>query len=135
MSRPPVILVVDDEAHITHVVSLKLSNAGYDVHTAADGEEALEVALSVTPDIIITDLQMPYMNGLELCAKLKERPTTRNLPVILLTARGHALNEEEMKQTNIRQVMSKPFSPRQILDSVEALLKEHKIEDEDSLAA
>lgn len=122
MSGFPRILVVDDEAHITHVVSLKLRNAGYQVTTAADGEEALEQALTESPDLIITDLQMPYMTGLELCVKLREHPTVRDVPVIMLTARGHALDEDELAKTNIREVMSKPFSPRQILESVEAML-------------
>ena len=134
MNGFPRILVVDDETHITHVVSLKLRNAGYDVTTAADGEEALERALSENPRLVITDLQMPYMSGLELCIKLREHSLTRNTPVIMLTARGHALDETELAKTNIREVMAKPFSPRQILESVEAMLREVE-DEEDTLAA
>ena len=134
MNGFPRILVVDDETHITHVVSLKLRNAGYDVTTAADGEEALERALSENPRLVITDLQMPYMSGLELCIKLREHSLTRNTPVIMLTARGHALDEAELAKTNIREVMAKPFSPRQILESVEAMLREVE-DEEDTLAA
>ena len=63
----PLILAVDDETHILHVVSLKLTRAGFDVITAEDGEEALELALEECPDVVITDFQMPIMNGLELC--------------------------------------------------------------------
>ena len=67
MSRDkPLILVVDDETHILHVVGLKLSNAGYEIITAEDGEEGLEVAVEQTPDLVITDFQMPFMTGLEL---------------------------------------------------------------------
>lgn len=128
------ILVVDDEAHITHVLSLKLRNAGYDVTTAADGEEALECALSEKPQLVITDLQMPYMSGLELSIKLREQAQTRDIPIIMLTARGHALDETELAKTNILQVMAKPFSPRQILESVEAMLRELD-NDEDTMAA
>lgn len=116
------ILVVDDEAHITHVVSLKLRNAGYEVRTAGDGEEAYELACAEPPDMVITDLQMPYMSGLALCLKLKATRATAHVPAVMLTARGHALEEHDLEKTNIRLVLSKPFSPRQILETVEQIL-------------
>ena len=116
------ILVVDDEAHITHVVSLKLGNAGYDIITANDGEEGLELALHELPDLVITDLQMPYMSGVELCARLREDPKTAQIPVIMLTARGYALAQEDLDRTNIKSVMSKPFSPRQVLEMANDLI-------------
>lgn len=116
------ILVVDDEAHITHVVSLKLGNAGYDILTAHDGEEALELALQELPDLVITDLQMPYMSGVELCARLREDPRTAQIPAIMLTARGYALAQEDLDRTNIKSVMSKPFSPRQVLEMANDLI-------------
>ena len=116
------ILVADDEAHILQVVSLKLRKAGFEVLTAQDGEEALEVAIQELPDLIITDLQMPYMSGVELCAALKERPATAGIPAIMLTARGYALAEDDLGRTNIKTVMSKPFSPRQVLERACELL-------------
>jgi DNA-binding response OmpR family regulator len=116
------ILVVDDEAHIVHVVSLKLTNAGYEVMTAHDGEEALELALQDPPDLIITDLQMPYLSGVELCVQLRENAKTSGIPAIMLTARGYALPQDELAKTNIKSVMSKPFSPRQVLEAADALL-------------
>ncbi len=115
-------LVVDDEAHITHVVTLKLRNAGFEVLTAGDGEEAYEIACANIPDIIVTDLQMPYMTGLELCEKLKQNEATAHIPAILVTARGHALASSDLAKTNIREVMSKPFSPREVLAKVHKLL-------------
>lgn len=116
------VLVVDDEAHITHVVALKLRNAGFEVRTAADGEEALDLSREWLPDLVITDLQMPYLSGMELCARLKESPRTASVPAIMLTARGHALADNDLARTNIRLVLSKPFSPRQILQEVNAVL-------------
>lgn len=116
------ILVVDDETHILHVVSLKLQNAGYDVITAEDGEQGLEVALEQHPDLIITDFQMPFMTGLELCIKLKEHESTRATPALMLTARGFSLGQEHLDQTNIASVLSKPFSPREILTRVHELI-------------
>jgi two-component system alkaline phosphatase synthesis response regulator PhoP len=116
------ILVADDEAHIVQVVSLKLRNAGYEVITAADGEEAFEAACSQHPDLIITDFQMPYMTGLELCKALADKPATASIPVFMLTARGYALDDADLKIGNIRQVLAKPFSPRQVLQLVEQVL-------------
>lgn len=115
-------LVVDDEQHIVHVVALKLRNAGLEVLTAADGEQAYEIASKTPPDIVITDLQMPYMNGLELCQKLRANPGTSHVPALMLTARGHALSKEDLASTNIAEVLAKPFSPREILSRVEAIL-------------
>jgi DNA-binding response OmpR family regulator len=115
-------LVVDDEQHIVHVVALKLRNAGFEVVTASDGEQAYEIASKTPPDIVITDLQMPYMNGLELCQKLRENPATCNVPALMLTARGHALSKEDLASTNITEVLAKPFSPREILSRVETIL-------------
>ncbi len=116
------ILVADDEAHITHVVALKLRNAGYTVLTASDGEEAFELATAHKPDLIITDLQMPYLTGLELCARLRKSVATSTIPAIMLTARGHALANADLERTNVRLVLSKPFSPRAILGEVQRLL-------------
>ncbi len=118
----PLILVADDECHIVHVVSLKLTNAGYDVITAEDGEEALALALEHRPDLVVTDLQMPIVNGLELCQKLKEHEATRTTPALMITARGFSLAPDVLEQTNIADVVSKPFSPSGILEKVRELL-------------
>lgn len=123
MSEPtPKVLVVDDEAHIVHVVSLKLRNAGFTVLTAADGEEAYEVVCNEHPDVVITDFQMPYMTGLELCIAMRDNPQCADIPVLMLTARGHALDEGDLERTSIRAVVSKPFSPRDILARVHEML-------------
>ncbi len=117
------VLVVDDESHILHVVSLKLRNAGYEVITAQDGEEGLDVALQSRPDLLITDYQMPFMTGLELCEKLKEHAATARIPALMLTARGFNLNDDDVDRTNIVGVLSKPFSPREVLGKVQELVQ------------
>jgi len=122
MNQPPLILIADDEAHILHIVSLKLRNAGYEVSTAEDGEQALAMVRELRPDLLITDFQMPYLSGLELCVELRRDPETADLPAMLLTARGSALSGPELARTNIRDVMNKPFSPREVLARVETLL-------------
>lgn len=122
--RLPTILVVDDEAHIVQVLSLKLRNAGYEVLTAVDGEEGYELAMKMRPNLIITDFQMPYMTGLELCRMLAGNPQTARIPVLMLTARGYALDPEDLAIGNIRDVLSKPFSPRAIVEQIQCLLAE-----------
>ena len=118
------ILVADDEAHIRHIVSMKLTNAGFEVVTAADGEEALEVTLAENPDLIITDFQMPYMTGLEFSMRLREKAQSKEIPVLMLTARGFDIEPHEMMAAGIVGVLSKPFSPREILAKVQEALGE-----------
>jgi CheY-like chemotaxis protein len=116
------ILVADDESHILHVVSLKLRNAGYHVLTARDGQEALEMAQSEKPDLIITDYHMPMLSGLELCRRLKQDPATSAIPAIMLTARGYQLDPSDTEHSGILRMLSKPFSPRQLLTTVNEVL-------------
>jgi len=118
------ILVADDETHILNVVSLKLRNAGFDVVTAADGEEAFELAVSERPDLLITDYHMPQLSGLELCRKLKHDPVTAKIPAIMLTARGYELDLKDTQYSGILRMLSKPFSPRALLTTVNEVLLE-----------
>ncbi len=116
------ILVADDESHILHVVSLKLQNAGYRILTARDGREALEIAQNEHPDLIITDYHMPELSGLELCRRLKAQQATSNIPAIMLTARGYCLDDADTEKSGILCMISKPFSPRQLLATVNDVL-------------
>jgi two-component system, OmpR family, alkaline phosphatase synthesis response regulator PhoP len=118
------ILVADDESHILHVVSLKLRNAGFEVLTASDGQEALELALTERPDLLITDYHMPQLSGLELCRKLKHDPITAKIPAIMLTARGYDLDLKDTQDSGILRMLSKPFSPRALLTTVNEVLLE-----------
>jgi CheY-like chemotaxis protein len=118
------ILIADDETHILNVLSIKLQNAGYNVITAEDGAEAYELACTQKPDLVITDYQMPRLSGLELCSKLTCDPATSDVSAILLTARGFSMSEEDMRLGNIKEVITKPFSPRKVLSRVQELLGE-----------
>jgi CheY-like chemotaxis protein len=118
------ILVADDESHILHVVSLKLKNAGFRVVTARDGQEAFEMAGQEMPDLIITDYHMPQMSGIEMCRKLKQDAATANIPAIMLTARGYHLEPHDTEQSGILRMLSKPFSPRQLLQTVTEVLEQ-----------
>lgn len=118
------VLVVDDEIHIVQVVAIKLRNNGFDVITCENGAQALELASNENPDIIVTDFQMPVMTGLELVENLRSRPATADIPVVLLTARGFAIEDGQKENLKISACVSKPFSPRELLQSIEEVLKQ-----------
>jgi two-component system, OmpR family, alkaline phosphatase synthesis response regulator PhoP len=116
------VLVVDDEVHIVHVVTIKLRNNGYEVVSAENGADALELARKERPEVIITDFQMPVMTGLELTETLRQHEETRDIPVIMLTARSFDVPPEQQQRLHIVQCLSKPFSPRELLGCVEDAL-------------
>jgi len=121
------VLVVDDEIHIVHVAAIKLRNNGYDVITATNGAEALELACAEKPDIIVTDFQMPVMTGLELVEKIRQNEETKDIPVILLTARSFAISDEQQEDLQISGCLSKPFSPKELLENIEDILYERAL--------
>ena len=118
----PSILIVDDEPHVIHVVRFKLEEAGFNVTVANNGKRAFEVACDIMPDLVITDFQMPGGSGMELVRRLAEHEKTSKLPVIMLTARGHRAPLAELAETNVRSLLAKPFSPRNLLSKVHELL-------------
>ncbi|MHC4418031.1 MAG: response regulator [Planctomycetota bacterium] len=121
------VLVVDDEIHIIHVVAIKLRNNGYEVIAAENGAEALKLACEDKPDIIVTDFQMPVMSGLELVRQLRGNEATRDVPVIMLTARGFAVEDKEVKDLEISEFLSKPFSPKELLRCIEDILYDRAV--------
>ena len=122
MNAGKTILVADDETHILNVVSLKLRNAGFKVVCARDGQEALDLAKQQTPDLLITDYHMPHLSGLELCQRLREDATLARVPAIMLSARGYHLEPADTERSGIDRMLSKPFSPRELLASVDEVL-------------
>ncbi len=117
-------MVVDDEFHIVQVVAIKLRNNGFNVITADNGADAYTLACEQKPDIVITDYQMPKLSGLELIEKMRSNPDTAQIPVIMLTARGFAIDDEQKQKLGISVCLSKPFSPREVLGTVEDVLKQ-----------
>ena len=118
-------LVVDDEFHIVQVVSIKLKNNGFDVTTAENGGSAYDLACQELPDIIVTDYQMPVKSGVEMIEKLRENTDTEDIPVIMLTARGFAIEDDLKDKLRVSACLSKPFSPREVLQTVDDVLKEN----------
>jgi CheY-like chemotaxis protein len=122
MNPRKTILLVDDEAHVRHVMSFKLKAAGYNVLTAANGEEAFEQATVSPPHLVVTDMQMPRMNGLELAKRLAGDPRTATVPVIMVTSREFEIGPEQTAGTKVKRVMSKPFSPLALVNAVKEML-------------
>lgn len=122
--RQRTILIVDDEAHIVHIIRYKLEREGFRVVTAGDGQEGYELAQELSPDLIVTDFQMPVLSGFEMCVKLHGSDATADTPVIMVTARGHKISPSELAKTNIRQMMCKPFSARELMGVIAELLQE-----------
>ena len=121
------VLVVDDEIHIVHVVAIKLRNNGYEVLSAENGVDAFRLACEEKPDIVVTDYQMPAMTGLELIEKLRRNESTKDIPVIMLTARNFTIDDEQKQHLQISEFLSKPFSPKELLRSIEDILYQKQL--------
>ena len=126
------VLVVDDEVHIVHVVAIKLRNNGYEPITAGNGQEAYELACREQPDIIIADYMMPIMSGLELLEKLRSNEQTKDIPFVLLTARNFAIEDIKQQQLQISQCITKPFSPKELLRTIEDILYQKQLVEQTS---
>ncbi len=116
------ILVVDDEPFILKSLAFVLKKEGFDVDTAANGIEALEIIEHRKPDLIFLDVMMPKMNGLELCKKMKDDPQLKDIYVIILTAKGQESDREKGMMIGADEYMTKPFSPSYVVKRVQDLL-------------
>ena len=108
------ILVIDDSPTITKVVQLVLTKAGFHVHTAPDGEAGLAAVRADRPDLILLDFVMPRMNGYQFCRELNADPKLRDIPVVLMSAKGDQVGERFVKVMGIVDYITKPFSPEAI---------------------
>jgi two-component system alkaline phosphatase synthesis response regulator PhoP len=118
------ILVVDDEVYIVHILDFSLGMEGYEVITALDGEQALEKARNEQPDLIVLDVMMPKLDGYETCRILKSDDATRNIPIILLSAKGRNADQKVGFDVGADDYITKPFSPRKLVERINAVLGE-----------
>jgi len=114
----PLVLVVDDEPNI--VVSLKflIQQAGYDVHVACDGEEALKAIEERLPDLILLDVMMPKRNGYDVCQTIKANPLWKHTRIVMLTAKGREVEREKGLALGADDYITKPFSTREVMERV-----------------
>jgi len=123
------ILVVDDESQITRVLRTSLSSHGYDIRVANDGETALEIMKDWTPDLVITDLAMPNMDGLELCRRLRAKS---QVPIIVLSVRGEERTKVKALDVGADDYVTKPFGIEELLARVRANLRRSRTEESEA---
>ena len=117
------VLLCDDEMHILRAAEIKLTRTGYEVTCACDGQEAWELIQQRRPDILVTDLQMPRMDGLELSRRVREQESTRTLPILVVSAKGFEPAHREMAaKYGVLAFLPKPFSPRELVQCIDNVL-------------
>ena len=120
------VLVVEDEPDIRELVQMTLAQAGYDAVAVADGAAALQQARELAPDLVVLDLGLPGMEGSEVLGRLRIDRATRDLPVIVLTARLDAGSEREVMALGASEFLVKPFKRQELVERVDALLAAHR---------
>lgn len=119
----PNILIVEDEAALVELLTYNLEKAGFQTTVARDGEEALLAVAEDKPDLVLLDWMLPYVSGIEICRRLRRNPETRDLPVILLTARGEEGDRIRGLESGADDYVVKPFSPSELIARVRAVMR------------
>jgi len=117
------ILVVDDELDILEIIRHTLNKEGFEVHVAANGAQAIEQAKKIKPELILMDVMMPVMDGMEACRQLKENADTKNIAIVFLTARSEEFAELAGFEAGADDYISKPIRPRVLLSRLKAILR------------
>jgi len=115
------ILVVDDEIYIVHILEFSLTMEGYEVVTASCGEDALRKSKERRPDLVVLDVMMPGMDGLEVCRRLRAEEETKDVPILMLSAKGREMDRDAGLENGADDYILKPFSPRRLLDRIRSL--------------
>lgn len=116
------VLVVDDEAYILNILDFSLGAEGFDVVTATNGEEAVNRARQLRPDLIVLDVMMPVLDGYETCRALKRDPSTKEIPIILLTAKTRDVDKRLGFEVGAVDYIIKPFSPSRLIERIVEIL-------------
>jgi two-component system alkaline phosphatase synthesis response regulator PhoP len=121
-NSPAKILIADDEVYMLRLLEMTFKKGGYTVVSCRDGQAAVTQAASDLPQLIVLDVMMPGLDGLGALRQLKENPATRDIPVVVLSAKGHALTKVEAGVAGAVLFLAKPFSPSQLLGEVQKIL-------------
>jgi CheY-like chemotaxis protein len=116
------ILIAEDERDIRDLVAFTLRFAGYEVFAAANGEEAVEMAPNVNPDLILMDVRMPRMTGYEACKIMKLNPDLKDIPIVFLSAKGQEAEIQQGLDAGAEEYLLKPFAPDQLTSHVKTIL-------------
>lgn len=116
------VLLIEDEPNIIEAISFILSRGGWTVHTHSDGETALDRIRTGLPDLVILDVMLPGRSGFDILRDLRESSETRDLPVLMLTARGQTRDREQAERLGVTRFMTKPFSNSDVLDAVREMV-------------
>lgn len=119
----PSVLLVEDEADVVDLVRYHLTRAGFAVSSATTGQEGLQMAAQLRPDVLVLDLMLPGLDGYEVCRQLKEGPETRDIGVLMLTAKGETKDRVRGLELGADDYVGKPFSPRELVLRVESLFR------------
>ncbi|HSR71999.1 MAG TPA: response regulator, partial [Kiloniellales bacterium] len=119
----PKVLIVEDEAALVTLLRYNLEREGFQVVEAADGEEAILRIEEEAPDIVILDWMLPLLSGIEVCRRIRRRPETRSLPIVMLTARGEETDKLRGLDCGADDYVTKPFSPAELIARLRALLR------------
>ena len=122
-TSPAKILIADDEIFMIRLLELTFKKGGYEIVSCRDGREALATATTARPQLIVLDVMMPDLDGLGALRQLKENLTTKDIPVVVLSAKGHALTKVEAELAGAALFLTKPFSPNQLLGEVRKILE------------
>ena len=117
------VLIVDDDPDIVRLVSYNLSHSGYEVQVATSGREALDLVQKQPPDLIVLDVMLPDVDGLEVCRTLRQQDPSRRIPILMLTARGEEIDRVVGFELGADDYVSKPFSPRELVLRVKSILR------------
>jgi len=123
------ILIVDDEAPIREMLGYTLMKAGYSLHEAADAEQARPLLAAEKPDLVLLDWMLPGMNGVDYARCIRDDPDTKDIPIIMLTARGEALDKVRALDTGADDYITKPFSTEELLARIRALMRRANSQD------
>ena len=123
------VLIVEDDKHISKLVKFNLEKANYECTIAATGEKALEVLDNQAVDLVILDIMLPGMNGLEICRAIRQKEKFKSLPIMMLTAKGEEVDRVVGFEMGADDYIVKPFSPRELVLRVKAILKRGKAEE------
>jgi len=116
------ILIADDHSEVVELVRVTLERGDYEIVDASNGKEALKKVRLEKPDLVLLDVVMPKMDGFEVCRKLKKDPQTKEIPIIILTAKAQEVDKEKGREVGASDYITKPFSPSALLTKIEEIL-------------